>query len=118
MIERWLKARPHLLPAIQRLGGTHTEEDVFFAICRGAMQLWLGDASAIVTEIVRYPRKSALNIMVAGGDLTDIKRAEERLTAFAIRNGCARIQAGGRDGWVRVFPRCKRNGTIIYRDMP
>ena len=93
----------HIQRALDR-AGTHDLSDVEGMIARGEAQLWLGERSAAVTEIVVYPKHSVLNLWLCGGDLREIvedmlPKAEE----FAKAKGCKKMRTGGRKGWDRVM---------------
>lgn len=85
---------------------THNIADVEGMVERGEAQLWLGDNSAAVTEIVRYPRLKNLHLWLCGGDMDEIVYVMlPKAEAFAIAEGCARLTTGGRKGWDKVMKR-------------
>ena len=108
----WDRARPHLAEALEHARGTHTVEDVLRLAGEGKLQLWVGDRSAAVTEILHFPQKRALNLFLAGGDLAEIRRAQPGIEAFGRGMGCdfmmfsARLTpaARPRSGWERACP--------------
>jgi hypothetical protein len=58
----------------------------------------------MVLEHVRYPRKSVLNIFLAGGELHELLAlADGLVTEAARRLGCDAISLNGRPGWKRVL---------------
>ena len=59
--------------------------------------------AAIVTELVRYPQFDAVRFFLAGGDLEELRAMEPRLVDWAQRQGCARVEIGGRAGWLRAL---------------
>lgn len=70
----------------------------------GLAQLWTGEKSAAVTEIIAYPRQKVLHLWLCGGDLREI--TEEMLPKaedFARKEGCTRLTTAGRIGWDRVM---------------
>jgi hypothetical protein len=101
--EEWERLWPVLKPALDYAGHTHDEADLLEAIAAGALQFWPGENSAIVTEIVSYPRFGALRFFLAGGDLAELKTMEPRIIAWARQFGCARVEIGGRRGWRRAL---------------
>ena len=92
----WDRARPYIEAALEHAHGTHTVEDVQAAIGAGQLQLWVGERSAAVTEFFNYPRRRALNIFLAGGDLREMKACEPGMAAFARAHGCHFMQCFGR----------------------
>lgn len=84
--------------------GTHTIEDVERMIHDREAQLWLGENSAAVTEIIQYPRAKALHLWLCGGDLKEITELMlPKAEAFARAEGCTKLTTGGRKGWDRVM---------------
>lgn len=85
---------------------THSIEDVEKMVEEGYAQLWLGEKSAAVTEIVDFPQCRTLHLWLCGGDLREITevmlpKAEE----YARKQGCNRLTTAGRIGWDRVMNR-------------
>lgn len=83
---------------------THGIEDVERMIEEGYAQLWEGEKSAAVTEIIDFPLCRTLHLWLCGGDLREI--TEDMLPkaeAFARKEGCTRLTTAGRIGWDRVM---------------
>lgn len=99
----WKRARPHLLAAVELAGGTHDEADLIEGIGRSAYHLWLGDDSAILSEIVHYPRLKSHRLFLAGGDLAELMLMEPELATEARLIGCGRHEIIGRKGWERTL---------------
>ena len=89
--------------ALARAGGTHTYEDVLQSISAGDMFFWPASKSCMVTEIVQYPRKRALHVFLAAGDLSEIKDMESSLIAFAQSLKCSALSMSGRKGWTKAL---------------
>jgi len=89
--------------ALARAGGTHTYEDVLELISVGDMFFWPASKSCMVTEIVQYPRKRALHVFLAAGDLAEIKDMESSLIAFAKSLKCSALSMSGRKGWTKAL---------------
>lgn len=102
-ITEWDRCRPWIEAALKYTLGTHTIEDVEAGIADGRYQFWAGARSAIVTEIISYPRLKALNYWLIGGDLRELKYMERRISAWARGHGCSRAIGVGRKGFQRVF---------------
>jgi hypothetical protein len=95
--ERWIAA------ALEYDGDTHGIEDVLALVATGECQFWPGEKSAIITEIVRHPKKTVLHFWLAGGDLQELEAMSARIEEWAREQGCQRITLAGRKGWARTF---------------
>ena len=107
-IPHWMleaaRLAPHIEAALEYAGGTHTIEDVVAEIAAGNMQLWPGQDSVIVTEIVRYPRKTVLNFFLAGGKLEELEPMSAAAERWAeTEHGCSSATLMGRPGWQKTF---------------
>ena len=103
--ERAELAARHIAEALREAGGTHELMDVVNAIDSRAMQLWLGERSTVVTQLVKYPRLQAVELFAAGGDLDELVAFVPQISAAARAAGATRLQMGGRRGWERVAER-------------
>jgi hypothetical protein len=93
----------HIKPALE-YQNTHLIEDVERMIENGEAMLWLGENSAAVTEIIRYPRAKSLHLWLCGGDMNEItEQMLPQAEAFARAEGCTKMTTGGRKGWDRVM---------------
>ena len=63
------------------------------------MQLWPSPRGCIVTEIVVYPRKKALNVFLGGGELDQLLDMHNDVTDWAKSYGCEALTITGRFGW-------------------
>lgn len=99
----WQQAAPLLQRALDDAGNTHTPADVRAAIEADEAQLWIGEHSAGVTEVLTYPRCKVLHIWLVAGELNEIARAREALDGFARMAGCKRVSLTGRPGWQRAL---------------
>jgi hypothetical protein len=113
--EEWERLWPILAPALDHAGHTHDEADLLEAIASGALQFWPGEHSAVVTELIAYPRFAALRLFLAGGELQELKAMERQITEWAQMQGCARIEIGGRGGWQRALPGYMRLCTVLAK---
>ena len=102
-IQDWINVRDVLNPAIKRLGGTHTEEDVLSMILAKRLQLWTIRQSALITELVTYPRFTELSVFAAGGKKSDLMESKSYLEKHAKDIGCYRVKIEGRLGWKKVY---------------
>lgn len=101
-IDNWIKVRAFLIPAIEILGGTHTETDVLVLLLSGKMQLWMSTNAALITEVITYPRLNRLSVFVAGGNMDEIMAMKPALESFAAKNNCAQCKIEGRRGWEKI----------------
>lgn len=85
---------------------THTIEDVESMVAEGDAQLWLGERSAAVSEIICFPRAKVLHLWLCAGDMEEITEIMlPKAEAFAVAEGCSRLTTAGRKGWDRVMSR-------------
>ena len=100
----WLRCKPWIEAALSYAHGTHTIQDVEDAIGSGHMQFWPGENCALVTELIDYPRKRALNFFLIGGDLQElVEKWEPHICEWARKAGCTHVIGVGRRGFERVF---------------
>jgi hypothetical protein len=66
-------------------------------------QLWPGQSSAVVTEILVYPKLKNLHFFLAGGNLDELKKMRPHIEAWGKSVGCTRVTRAGRKGWERTF---------------
>lgn len=86
-------------------GGTHTLADVRQMVADGRLQLWPASDTAVLTEVVQFPRKRILNYFLAGGNLDAISSLQPGILAWAKSHGCSQATFTGRPGWCRVLTR-------------
>jgi hypothetical protein len=97
------KARPLLQPALDRGGNTHKWDDIVNALVKGSMQLWVGEKSAAVTEILAYPEKKVLHVFVAGGNMNELISMIDSAKEWAKLQKCDSMTISGRRGWEKVL---------------
>ena len=114
---RWLAAEPRLQAALDVAGNTHGLVDVLRGIADGTYQWWQGERSDIVTELLTYPAFRACSIWLVGGDLGECLSIEPHIADWAKEQGCGRIQACGRLGWVRTLPGYRSPAACVVRDL-
>ena len=116
----WLRCRPWIEAALPYARGTHTIEDIEAGIARGQFVFWSGQKSAIITEIIEYPRARVMHYFLLGGDLTElVEFMEPRITHWAKTQGCNAVSGAGRRGFERVFARSgfKPAWTVIFKEI-
>lgn len=100
----WTRCKHWIEAALPYCYGTHTIDDVAAGIGSGQFQFWPGERSAVITEILEYPRLKALNYFLVGGDGQElVERMEPMIAAWAKSIGCTRLVQVGRKGWSRVL---------------
>lgn len=88
---------------LKEQGDLYTVDDVFAAVQRGEYQSFSDGDSLVVTSVRQFPRRKALEIILAVGTLEQIYAIQPRVVAFARDNGCEVMLASvGRDGWFGV----------------
>lgn len=114
----WTRLAPHLERALVYGGGTHTVADVLDAVARGAMQFWPGERSVLVTEVVTYPRLTAVRVFAGGGDKRELVEMERAVEAWARSIGANRLEGFGRLGWLRALRRLAYTTRVfMWRDL-
>ena len=86
------------------------------AVDAGRMQAWTRNDSLVVTEVLNYPRASAVNIVLAVGDLNDVMALQPEIEAFGRAHGARMLRMEGRKGWSSVLPSFgwKQDNKVIY----
>lgn len=109
---------PFLEPAVDRTEGAHDRKTVWSAIASNKAQLWPGQKSAVVTEVVTHPTGlKSLTYWLAGGDLEELQFMEKQIAEFARSMGCTRVEIYGRRGWLKALTDYQDAGTILTKDL-
>lgn len=95
------RIRYHIAAALEYSQGTHTVDDVIAQIISGELQLWPGQDSVVITQIITYPRKKVLHIFLAGGNQKELKEMDPYVVQWAKDQGCTALTFTGRLGWAR-----------------
>ena len=98
-----LALRNPLLKALRNAGDTHTVQDIADGILDGRFQFWGDDRAGIITEVLSYPRKRAVNYFLVLGDMDACLALQPEIEAFAKQIGAAATVATGRQGWDRIL---------------
>lgn len=99
----WAIAAPMLEKALA-YQKEHDIVDVRQAIEAGNAQLWCGDKSVLVTELIAFPRRKVCRVWLAAGDKTELVEAMlPDVEAWAAEKGCAAVEVVGRKGWARLL---------------
>lgn len=106
----WPMVEGYVASAVEYTRGCYAPEDIQQQLLAGTHHLWIAFEGTdikgcVVTQVVQYPRKRALNCYMAGG--TDFSSWRTPMMAllskFAIDNDCECFEATGRPGWLRMF---------------
>jgi len=109
-----------LLKALKIGGDTYTPADLAEAVKEGRMQAWQSGQSVVITEVIGYPQKRALNVFIAVGDLEEVMKLQPTLEKFGQEHGCYCIRMSGRKGWTKVLPNYgwKQTYVTFERNLP
>lgn len=99
-----------LAKALDRQGGLFALSDILEQVADGRMQSWVEGNSWAITQISKYPRRRAVEIVAVIGDLGDCRILHDRIIQFARDMGVDLISTYGRLGWIRE---ARRNGWKI-----
>lgn len=94
---------PEVVRALEYAHGEYTLEDVWRAIATQKAQLWYGNTSFIVTEIVETPQLRIMHFFLAAGNLDELEAMYPLIEEYAAFKGCVRLTMAGRPGWERSF---------------
>lgn len=100
MIEQY---RKQIEAALEYADDSHSFEDIKDAVRQGLLQFWPGFSSVVITEVISFPRYKALNLFLAGGNITELQAMLPEIENYAKYVGADRIVLSGRKGWVRSF---------------
>lgn len=102
-VKDFKRCEHYLENALDFAHGTFDITNVFEDIMNGHAQFWPGEKSAVVTQIVTYPKKKVLHYFLAGGDIEELKSMEPGIIEWAKSQGCEAVTLTGRPGWTRSF---------------
>jgi hypothetical protein len=104
MEEALQKAKPFMEEALKHGTGQLEWSDIVREVILGNMLLWFGDKSCLLSQFVEFPRKKSLHILLASGELEELKRmVDESIVPFAKHNNCDDMTLIGRKGWKKVL---------------
>ena len=98
-----IRTRPMLEPALEYADGSHLWDDIVAGVYSGAYQLWANETSAIITEVITYPRKRTVNYFLVGGVMEGLEDLRPQVETWATDQGYDSICMHGRKGWLRSF---------------
>lgn len=93
-------AREALLPALEDA----TEDEVLNELLLGRAQLWRGECSVMVTQLVSQPEPYVL-VWLGAGDLRELLTIQPVVGSWAKQHGAKAARINGRKGWARALKR-------------
>lgn len=116
LLAEWLRCAPYIEAALEYCDGAYELEDVHALVVNGDAQFWPFADAAIVTEIIKYPRKTALRFWLAGGNLQTLADAEPAIVEWAKQYNCTTVEIIGRRGWTRALTGYAPASTIMVKE--
>ncbi len=117
----WGEIEPLIISGLDYVPGhTHTSEDIYDALMRKTMQLWIASEDQVllgctVTKIFEQPQATVCTLVVTAGE--QVERWEHNLSVvedWAYSQGCSLMQHYGRLGWSRMAKRHGYKRSSIY----
>lgn len=103
LVSEFLRVKRHIDAALEYAKDTHEPKDILHGVQQGFFQFFPLEKSAIVTEIIDYPKITSCRFFLAGGDLIELRDAERQVCEWAKTVGCRRVEIAGRPGWERAL---------------
>lgn len=102
IVKEFLRCEEYLQKALD-LGDTHNAEDILKGLLDKQYELWTSDNSAIITQVIRYPRRIVLHLFLAGGNLQELEKLYREIETWSHSQGVTKITLDGRPGWTKSF---------------
>ena len=102
-LEDFERVRTYLAPAVALVPTEMNLDELHAGIAKGEYQLWSGPHSALVTEVIDFPRERVLHFTLAGGHLAEIEAMLPPILAWGREIGATRTTLAGREGWQRAW---------------
>ena len=119
----WEEVSPLIEMARKHSEGELETDDFLEPLTHGDMQLWIATEdnnmhSAMVTQIVPYPQKQILRvILIAGSDFKRLYEFNDIIESFSIRTGCSAMELWGRKGLKKMLPDWESNYIVYTEDL-
>ncbi len=110
----WRSIKPLLEKALET-ADEYAIGDVLHFAHTGQWQTWYAEHSVVFTRIARYPEHTACIVVLAAGNLDEIKRYEPDLVKWATDQGCKYLEIYGRRGWRRAFDGYEEQAAILRK---
>lgn len=98
--DEWNACRAWLLPTLD----DETEDELLNELLLSRAQLWRGERSAMVTQLVTDDEPYML-VWKGGGSLRDLLAMQPGVEAWARQQGARSVWINGRRGWSRALRR-------------
>ena len=85
--------------ALERMGGLYRLSDILELIATSKMQGFVEGESWVITRIADFPRAKVMEIVVAVGDIIELRILHDRVMQFAKDEDVKIVTAYGRKGW-------------------
>jgi choline dehydrogenase-like flavoprotein len=98
---KFKECEKYISDALEYCNGTHELQDVADQISKGELQLWPARETALVSQLITYPKRKSIHIFLAGGNIDELINMEESVFSWARSQGCDMLTFSGRIGWSR-----------------
>lgn len=110
--------RVKLQRVLHGFGDCYTVNDIMGEIEKGTMQSFVVGETWIITQVLNYPRKKAVNVLFIIGHLDEARRAEPKIEEFARSIGAKQIVGLARVGWSKfATPGWRKTGVAFVKDL-
>ena len=82
------RCRDWIKNALKYAHDSHSPEDVLIMCQKGDAQFWSFKDSAIITEIIDYPKRRVLRFWLAGGKLKTLLEVEKKIIHWSKFYSC------------------------------
>ena len=96
---------------------SHSPEDVLIMCQKGDAQFWSFKDSAIITEIIDYPKRRVLRFWLAGGKLKTLLEVEKKIIHWSKFYSCEGVEINGRRGWERVLKDYQPSAITLVKEI-
>lgn len=103
ILQQWNGCRQWLLPAAARSPDGMEEGDLINELILGRAQIWPGERSAMVTQLVDQDGERLLHVLLGGGDLKELLLMHFGVASWGRAMGAGWATINGREGWARVL---------------
>lgn len=110
----WRRIKPLIQKALDR-ADEYTIGDVLHFLHTDRWQAWYTPNSVACTRIAEYPEHRTCVIVLAAGELEEVRAAEPQIVAYAQDMGCKYVEIFGRKGWERVLPGYSEQFTVLRK---